>query len=96
MKKLLPILLLLVACERNYTGIPEEEFEKILDNCDTSAVQREILSDEQLQILGLHDQSCKLEYKQYNNGFNVPKNEPTTAVNDINSSIYILASSIHG
>lgn len=59
MKRILLICLLLIGCERNYPGISDEEFQKILDTCKMVKISFEKLNDVQLIELGRHQQHCK-------------------------------------
>ena len=60
MKKLLPIVLLLVACDTNYhPGIPTVEFDKLLDNCDKPTFPLEQLNDDQLMEYSRHQYDCQ-------------------------------------
>lgn len=59
MNKLLPLIILLAACEYQPQGISDSEFDELLNNCDTPNISLEILTDEQLIIYGRHQQMCE-------------------------------------
>lgn len=59
MKRLLIVGLLLIGCERNYPGIPDDEFQEILNSCEVPMVSLEKLNDDQLIEYGRHQQMCK-------------------------------------